>query len=264
MLRIMPIHAFQDNYLWLFHRNNERQACVVDPGDATPVLAALEQHDLVLSDILITHHHADHTGGIDELLSHFSVPVHGPHSTRIPQISNPLEEGDVVRVLGNDFRVIAVPGHTLDHIAFFCAAQEEQAPILFCGDTLFVAGCGRLFEGDPAMMYDSLGKLSQLPAETRVYCAHEYTLSNLAFAQAVLPRDAAVDTQLRRTQRLRDDDKPTVPSTIGEELLSNPFLRCHQEDLAASLRTESGLGENALTPVEVFAGIREWKDRFRG
>lgn len=262
MLRIMPIHAFQDNYLWVFHHPDDRRACVVDPGDAAPVLAYLKEQDLTLSDILVTHHHADHTGGIDELLSHYPVPVHGPHSERIPQITDPLREGEVVRVLETDFSVIAVPGHTLDHIAFFHAGSDDQVPLLFCGDTLFVSGCGRLFEGDPAMMHESLGKLCRLPDETRVYCAHEYTLANLAFARAVLPQDPAVNAQLARARKLRDEDRPTVPSTIGEELKSNPFLRCHQDEVAASLRDEAQSGEVTLTPQQVFAGIREWKDRF--
>lgn len=257
MLEITPVKAFSDNYLWLFRQSGSSLACVVDPGDASPVLEALAAQKLELCAILLTHHHADHIGGVNELLSHFDVPVYGPESKAIPQVSHPMHEGDTVRVCETDFRVLEIPGHTLDHIAYFAQAPgDSQAPVLFCGDTLFAAGCGRIFEGTAPMMYDSLQKLAALDERTEVYCAHEYTLGNLAFAVSVTPKDEAVNARMKVEENKRKQNLPTLPSTIARERETNPFLRCDQKDFRLSLQ-----GENR-EPVALFAELRSGKDNF--
>lgn len=259
MLNIFPVPAFQDNYLWMFHQEGDCRACVVDPGDADPILQALEERKLTLSAILVTHHHADHTGGIDTLLQHYQVPVYGPRSRHIPQITDTVTEGDEVRLLDTTFKVIEIPGHTLDHIAYFAQPEAMEEPILFCGDTLFAGGCGRVFEGTYDMMYHSLQKLAILPATSRIFCAHEYTLANLDFALAVMPDDKVLQARITREKAKRSKNIPTVPSTIERELATNPFLRCEDVNVRQSIINE---GIQAAKPVEVFAGIRAWKDRF--
>lgn len=257
MLEITPVKAFSDNYLWLFRQAGSKLACVVDPGDASPVLAALAAQKLELCAILLTHHHADHIGGVNELLQHFTVPVYGPESKAIPQVTHALHEGDSLRVCETDFEVLEIPGHTLDHIAYFAQTPgASQAPVLFCGDTLFAAGCGRIFEGTAPMMYDSLQKLAALDARTEVYCAHEYTLSNLAFAASVTPEDESVRSRMDAEQNKRRHDQPTLPSTIARELQTNPFLRCAQKDFQQALRAEE------RDPVRLFADLRSAKDNF--
>ena len=261
MLQVFPIKAFQDNYFWIFHHQGQHDAVVVDPGAAAPVLAWLSQHEMSLAAIVITHHHQDHTGGIDELLTRFPVPVYGPDSVKIPAITHPLREGDSLQVLGARFQVMEVPGHTLDHIAYFLpAGADSEQPLLFCGDTLFAAGCGRIFEGTPAMMYGSLQKLASLPPETAVYCTHEYTLANLAFARAVTPDDSGVADREKHEKEKRRADRPTVPTSIGRELATNPFLRCREPALQNSVQTH--VGGRLKEPVEIFAAIRQWKDSF--
>lgn len=255
MFSISPIPAFNDNYIWMLQ--DADQAVVVDPGDATPVLDTLQQQGLTLSGILITHHHFDHVGGVADLLAHRDVPVWGPHNPDITTIKQRLAAGDRVTVLGRDFRVLEVPGHTLDHIAYF---HEGQPSLLFCGDTLFAGGCGRLFEGSPSVMLDSLRSLSALPPATRVYCAHEYTLANLAFARAVEPGNQALAERQQEAEALRRHDQPTVPSTLAVELETNPFLRSHTPELRDSLRRQGRL-EGESDP-EVFATVRAWKDNF--
>ncbi|MFC6635408.1 hydroxyacylglutathione hydrolase [Microbulbifer taiwanensis] len=260
MLTISPIPAFSDNYIWHLQQGGDHW--VVDPGDARPVFDALD--DKPLSGILITHHHPDHTGGIAELHRHYGCPVYGPGS--IEGVTEPLANGDQREILGQPMQVMDVPGHTLDHLALLIEEPGSNGTPqlhLFCGDTLFAAGCGRLFEGTPVQMYQSLSKLAALPPETRVYCAHEYTLANLHFAEAVEPGNAAIRNRIAESEKLRADDRATLPSTIGEELATNPFLRCHIPGVA---RRAANHGANGGTEdsdeVEVFARLRRWKDKF--
>jgi hydroxyacylglutathione hydrolase len=256
MLAIEPIPAFNDNYLWCLH--NGDAAFVVDPGAAEPVLVFLRERQLTLAGILITHHHMDHTGGIAELLQATGIDlVYGPHNPQIAGINRSLSEHDTIEVLGLSFSVLNVPGHTLDHIAYFCATH--QPPILFCGDTLFAAGCGRLFEGTPLQMFTSLQKLAQLPADTAVYCTHEYTLSNLRFARAVEPDNPAVLRRFEDVNALRARNAITLPSSIEAELATNPFLRCHTPAIQTMAHSRD---VNARNPAEIFATLRRWKDQF--
>lgn len=257
MLNVLTVPAFNDNYLWIIH--DGQSAAVVDPGDAAPILAALKEHQLSLVAILLTHHHADHVGGVPTLLQHAKVPVYAPRNDRIANVTQALGEGDTVRVpeLGLTLSVLDVPGHTLGHIAY--VAQEQHW--LFCGDTLFAGGCGRMFEGTPKQFLASLDKLATLPDDTKVYCAHEYTLSNLRFAQAAEPGNAAITTRMRDEQAKRDSGMPTVPSTIGLEKATNPFLRTREPGIVAQLASGGLTGND--DPVAVFAALREWKNNFR-
>lgn len=237
MTGLLPIPAFDDNYIWLLSNGND--ALVVDPGDATPVLDVLSKNHLNLAAILLTHHHGDHCGGISELLAQHPAPVYGPRlSPAANLITHTLRDAEKIHVAAWIFSVIGVPGHTLDHIAFYSADEK----ILFCGDTLFSAGCGRVFEGTPAQMHDSLCKLAALPDETLVCCAHEYTLSNLRFAAAVEPGNTGIANHIAHCEALRNEGKPTLPSTLKIEKQVNPFLRCG----------------NAAE----FASRREWKNSF--
>jgi hydroxyacylglutathione hydrolase len=255
-LQISPVPAFRDNYIWLIERGSA--AVVVDPGDAAPVEQALRARGLTLTDILVTHHHPDHVGGVAELAEAHGCRVLGPAAEKIPALTVPLQPGGRVEVLGEAWAVIGVPGHTRGHIAFWSAGVET----LLCGDTLFACGCGRLFEGTPAQMADSLGKLAALPGPTRVYCAHEYTLSNIRFAQAVEPGNAALEARRKAAEATRARNEPTVPSTIALERATNPFLRCDQPEVrAAAERRQAGAGASEVT---VLAAIRGWKDVFQG
>lgn len=260
--QLVALRAFADNYIWLLH--DARQAWVVDPGDAAPVQKALDEAGLDLAGILVTHHHPDHVGGIDALRPRLRGQVHGPARERIPAPLRALVEGDEVVVLGARFEVLEVPGHTAGHIAFFQRSEAPglplATPLLFCGDTLFSGGCGRLFEGTPAQMHDSLTRLAALPAETRVCCTHEYTLSNLRFAEAVENENPALQAYRARCEALRAEDRPTLPTSIGLERQINPFLRCDQPAVVASARAQ---GAASADPVQVFGALREWKNRFR-
>lgn len=248
------ISAFSDNYIWAIH--NDRHCIIVDPGDAAPVQRWLDQHGLALSAILITHHHPDHVGGVTALCQDRPVPVYGPAQEQIPLRDHALEDGDRVQLAAPtlELEVIAVPGHTLGHIAFYA----KEPGWLFCGDTLFAAGCGRLFEGTPEQMQASLERLAALPDDTKVFCAHEYTLSNLTFASTVSPTDPAVAARLQQVRELRKAGRITLPSTIGEERRTNPFLRAAEPQLLAAAAQH--WGETFSGPVAAFAALRRWKD----
>jgi hydroxyacylglutathione hydrolase len=257
MPEILPIPAFNDNYIWLICDRTTGLAWVVDPGDAAPVIDALARMQLQLEGVLITHHHFDHVGGLSELQSAFRPRVIGPDNPAIAGLDRTCVAGDRVTVLGLELQVMEVPGHTLDHIAYYCESPE---PVLFCGDTLFAGGCGRLFEGTPPMMLESLQSLASLPDETRVYCAHEYTLSNLDFALAVEPDNLPLQQRMASARAMRDAGEPTVPSTLALERATNPFLRCEEKTLVTSLEQQGKL-ENA-SPAGVFSTVRAWKDNY--
>jgi len=237
-------------------------AIVVDPGDAQPVFDALARDKLQLAAILVTHHHPDHTGGVAALHAATGAPVFGPARERIPEPFTPLSQGDVAEVLGMRFTVIDVPGHTAGHIAYFLAGSQERAPLLFCGDTLFSGGCGRLFEGTPAQMLASLDALAALPGDTRVCCAHEYTLANLRFAQAVEPGNADLTQYTARCESLRAQGQPTLPSQLATERRINPFLRSREATVLRAVREHAELSANAAE-ADVFAALRQWKNDFR-
>ncbi|MGZ8273216.1 MAG: hydroxyacylglutathione hydrolase [Burkholderiaceae bacterium] len=255
-LTVRPLPAFTDNYLWLLVR--DREAVVVDPGDAAPVRRALERSDLRLSAILVTHHHGDHVGGVVDLKTTTGAAVFGPADEHIEGVDRSVRGGDSFDVLGVRFQVFDVPGHTAGHIAYF--AGDEAPPLLFCGDTLFGCGCGRLFEGTAAQMVASLDSLAALPPSTRVYCAHEYTLSNIRFGLTVEPTNKALRARAARDQAARDRGEPTVPSTIGLELATNPFLRVDVPEVRASVTRGTA---HAVGRTAVFATLREKKNSFR-
>jgi hydroxyacylglutathione hydrolase len=252
-LTISPINAFSGNYIWLIHDGDN--AYVVDPGEPAPVMARLSHEGLVLSGVLITHHHFDHTGGLAELQSATGCKSWGPANSPGGPYDHTLREGDVVNVLGAGFSVLEVPGHTLDHIAFYSAAQEA----LFCGDTLFVGGCGRVFEGNPPQMRNSLEKLRRLPPQTQIFCAHEYTLANLRFARLVEPNNRRLENFLDECEEKRRQNMATVPSLLGEEREYNPFLRWDSPAILATLKQVSRSQGDSFD--EVFTAVREWKNQ---
>mgnify|MGYP001563652622 CR=1 FL=1 len=254
MLDIVPLPAFRDNYIWTLR--DAKFAAVVDPGEARPVKEYLAREGIGLVAILATHHHPDHVGGISELVRMKPVPVYGPKDEPIPEMTHPVCEGSTAAIaeLGASFSVLDIPGHTRAHVAYYGLES------LFCGDTLFACGCGRLFEGTPEQMVRSLAKLAALPDETKVYCGHEYTLANIRFARAVDPDNAALAAREARARRLREAGRPTLPSTLGEERATNPFLRCAEPVVIES--ANKYLGARIADPVRVFAAIRDWKNRF--
>jgi len=259
MLQVSSVRAFADNYIWLIHSPADpRRVIAVDPGDSAPVDRALRDRQLTLSAILITHHHADHVGGVAELRQRHSPPVFGPAREYVPGDPRKLGEGDcaVLDSLGMRFEVVDIPGHTAGHIAYVGHGA------VFCGDTLFSAGCGRLFEGTPEQMTASLEKLSALPDETFVYCGHEYTVSNLRFALAVEPDNAAAAEYLEEAKARRARDEATVPSTMRRERNVNPFLRCRERTVKQAAEAQAGRGLQNTS--EIFAVIRKWKDGFKG
>jgi hydroxyacylglutathione hydrolase len=253
-IRVVPIPAFRDNYIWCLR--DESRATVVDPGDAEPVFSYLAREKLVLSAILATHHHSDHVGGIGALTRRHRVPVYAPSDDRIDGVTDHVGEGDIVSLpeFGLEFQVMEIPGHTLTHIAYY------GPNMLFCGDTLFACGCGRLFEGTPRQMLASLTKLAGLPEHTRVYCGHEYTQSNLRFARTVDPSNALLETWSREAEDLRRRGQPTLPSSLDREKRGNPFLRCDDPLVVGAASREAT--EALAGPVAVFAALREWKNRF--
>lgn len=255
-MRITPLPAFDDNYIWLLH-DAAQEAAVVDPGDARPVIDHLDGQGLRLTAILLTHHHWDHTGGARELAERYGAPILGPNSERIDCVNRPLKGGETVD-LGRfgQWRVIATPGHTLDHIAYY----NPQVGALFCGDTLFGAGCGRLFEGTPQQMQDSLEKIRALPDDTLIYCGHEYTEDNLRFALLAEPGNPAIRARVEATRAQRERGEPSVPSTLLLEKSTNPFLRWDSPELYQRAAERSG--EKLSAPSAVFAAVRAWKDAF--
>ena len=254
---VVALRAFNDNYIWTIR--DARYAIVVDPGDAKPVLDYLTVEKLELIAIVITHHHADHIGGVKELIAGRRIPVYGPHDPRVPDATQRLAEGESITLphFGITLTVLEVPAHTSSHIAYY---SHDGDGMLFCGDTLFAAGCGRLFEGTPAQMHDALSKFMRLPDHTRVYCAHEYTLANLRFAKAAEPANRALIEWESQAQALRQKDLPTVPSTIALERAANPFVRCTEPGVIASASQHAG--KPLTDPVSVLAAIREWKNNF--
>lgn len=253
-IEVFPVPAFNDNYIWTLVRGSH--AAVVDPGEAAPVLAFLRTRNLTLTAILNTHHHADHIGGNEELLRHCGVPVYAPHDDRIASATRRVREGDCFALdgIGVELSVLEIPAHTRTHIAF------HGADMLFCGDTLFACGCGRIFEGTPRQMFDALAKLTALPDRTRVYCGHEYTLSNIRFAKAADPDNPLLAQWEQEAAAQRACNEVTLPSTIGREKQANPFVRCNQPGVIASASRQAGkpLGD----PVSVLATLREWKNNF--
>lgn len=255
-VEVNGLPAFNDNYIWLIR--NQRSAVVVDPGDADVVETALQELSLDLEAILITHHHPDHTGGLKQLKKSYpKATIYGPVSERIEGIEKVLHETDTIKILADlSLSVIEVPGHTMDHIAYYGRSEQN---FLFCGDTLFAGGCGRLFEGSPEQMLDSLNKLASLEKDTLVYCAHEYTLANLKFALAVEPENQELISREATAQNLRANNLPTVPSTIAIEKNTNPFLRSKEAGVISAAKSVGSKDDSA---VSTFAAIRGWKDRF--
>jgi len=234
-------------------------ALVVDPGDAAPVHVALRQNALRLDAILVTHHHGDHTGGIEELRAATGARVYGPALERIPGNPQPVSDGDTVQLLGMQFTVMLVPGHTAGHVAYY-APDVDGAPLLFCGDTLFSGGCGRLFEGTPQDMLGSLSRFAALPPNSRICCTHEYTLSNLKFARTVEPENVQLEAYQRHCESLRAQNLPTLPSSLQTELQINPFLRSHVPSVQAAAQQHSA---QLTAQSGVFACLREWKNNYR-
>ncbi|NDC50884.1 MAG: hydroxyacylglutathione hydrolase [Burkholderiaceae bacterium] len=267
LLQVWPIPAFTDNYIWCIH--DQQSAILVDPGEAKPAIDYLTQQNLRLTGILITHYHADHIGGLPEILTWatqhgFLVPVYGPAGEDIALRSHALFEGDAVAFDAPkiQLQVLEVPGHTLGHIAYVARSEANagQTPKLFCGDTLFASGCGRLFEGTPTQMSSSLAKFLALPPDTLVYCTHEYTLSNIRFALAVEPDNSALIEWSQEADAMRKRNQPTLPTTIAHEKRVNPFMRCDQTPVIAAARAQ--IGQDLKSPAEVLAVVRAWKDRF--
>ncbi|NVJ65085.1 MAG: hydroxyacylglutathione hydrolase [Gammaproteobacteria bacterium] len=257
-MTIYPIRAFSDNYIWALHDANSNKVVVVDPGDANPVIEYVEHNNLELDSILITHYHNDHIGGVETLKQQYNCQVYGSSYDNLSFCDGLLEDSQSISLLNGqlNFDILHVPGHTLGHIAYY----DAQNQILFCGDTLFKAGCGRMFEGQPQQFYQSLMKLAALPSTTKVYCTHEYTLSNLRFALHIEPNNQATQTTNKVCTELRSKDKVTLPSSIAEELATNPFLRCNIPSVQQ--RINQITARNDKQDFEIFASMRRLKDNF--
>lgn len=254
MINIEPIKAFNDNYIWLLTTNEG--SIVIDPGEADKTIQFLKKNNLELEGILITHHHFDHTGGIQDIVEFKNVDVYGPVNN-ISSINQRLKDGDSISIIGIDFEIIEIPGHTLDHIAFF--SKNNGSPILFCGDTLFSSGCGRVFEGTFEQMHQSILKLKSLPANTEIYAGHEYTESNLKFALEVEPLNQKLISRYNDVQNLINKGIPTLPSTLELELEVNPFLRCETNEVQNSVIKQFNTSNHE---DEIFKALRQWKDNF--
>lgn len=254
MLRISPIPAFNDNYIWLMENTDNACCAVVDPGDATPVLNVLAERKMQCVAIIATHHHWDHTGGIAELLNHVDVPVYGPAQDGIAEVSVPLSEGDTFTIddLNLRFNVLDIPAHTRGHIAVY------TSDFVFTGDTLFLAGCGRIFEGDATQMFHALQKILTLPEDTLVYCGHEYTESNLEFALLVEPGNKDISSRLDEVRSIRMSGEASIPAPLSLEKKTNPFLRCDMREVVQAAEDYSG--KVLKDPIEVLSVIREWKN----
>ena len=255
-LKIITIPALQDNYIWLLYDAKHATGVIVDPGVAAPVLEILQQQQIKLSAILLTHHHWDHCNGVAEILEQRQVPVYGSANEENPVVTHAMADAEIVALTepALSLQVIAIPGHTRGHVAYYGHGW------VFSGDTLFTAGCGRLFEGTAPQMYHSLSKLAALPDTTEVYCGHEYTVNNLKFAQTVEPNNQEIIIRRDRCLALRDKGLPTVPASLSEEKQTNPFLRCQVPDVITS--AENQFGQKFSTPEQVFAALRQWKDNF--
>ncbi len=255
-MNIIPLRAFKDNYIWVIINPNTQRAIVIDPGDAAPVIEFFTHEKFKLAGILITHKHWDHCNGIAEIVQKYPVPVFGPAASEIVKLDHPVKENDAVILdgFGKLFTVMAIPGHTLEHIAYYGEG------VLFCGDTLFTGGCGRIFEGTPAQMYQTLNRIAAYPDDTLIYCGHEYTLANLQFARLVEPDNQALIARIEAVEQLRRNHLPTVPATLCQEQATNPFLRCDVPEVIKSV--ESYAKKTLNDPIEVFAAMRTWKNSF--
>lgn len=252
---IFSIKAFSDNYIWALF-NDKNEIVLVDPGDEKPVLQLMKNEPhFKLAGILITHKHWDHCNGVSALLKKYHAPVYGPKCKELDFVTHPVKENDHVMIEGfPQLTIMEIPGHTLEHIAYY------NEKILFCGDTLFTGGCGRIFEGTPTQMFHTLQKILALPSDILIYCGHEYTLKNLRFAQNVEPHNPDLLSRFKECEKLRSEDKPTVPSTLQLEKLTNPFLRCHIQTVVESV--EKHYNKKFDDVIEVFAHLRQWKDGF--
>lgn len=256
-INIQPIKAFKDNYIWAMINTENNTIAIVDPGDADPVIEFINQHDVTLKTILITHKHQDHCGGVKALQEKYQPEIIGPQHTEILTTKS-IKDGDNIFLseISLNFQILGIPGHTLEHIAFYCKTEK----ILFCGDTLFSAGCGRVFEGSYEQMWQSLQKLSDLPDDTKIYCGHEYTEANLRFAKTVEPENCDIDIYIAQVENLVKNQQPTLPSTLLLEKKVNPFLRVSEPAIIKNLELKTGL--KLTNPVNLFAEIRQWKNQF--